>query len=370
MKMIDSPSPVIAAYLERLARGLKPLPAEEREDVLREIAAHLEDGLAAGQDPDALVARMGQAEEVAEALVTERLTAVDRRRTPRALAAMVARAAGVPFLVTFVLYVGLMVANTLYLYAELITASRVGVGTVAFLILFNLAPILVITLPIAALMAGLTGIPKFATLVSPATLRRLYPRLAAAGLLTGLVLSVLGFALNDTVVPTANRHTVDLVRQFILNEGTVAEHDRSPQELTLAALDRQLVAKHQERDQMVAAGATYPMIAERDKALRRMEVDRHLKLALPAYPFSLMAIGLAFGTLLARRRPVPLWLSVGLAIVAVAAIYTMMYLARFSDAFSGSPAMAAWSPVGLALLAAAAVWAFTKITRKGVYADV
>jgi lipopolysaccharide export LptBFGC system permease protein LptF len=171
-------------------------------------------------------------------------------------------------------------------------------------------------------------------------------------------------------VPTANRHTVDLVRQFILNEGTVAEHDRSPQELTLAALDRQLVAKHQERDQMVAAGATYPMIAERDKALRRMEVDRHLKLALPAYPFSLMAIGLAFGTLLARRRPVPLWLSVGLAIVAVAAIYTMMYLARFSDAFSGSPAMAAWSPVGLALLAAAAVWAFTKITRKGVYADV
>ncbi|MFN3429018.1 MAG: LptF/LptG family permease [Candidatus Sericytochromatia bacterium] len=366
----NTPSPAITAYLERLARGLKSLPADERDDVLREIGAHLEDGLAAGQDPDALLARMGPAEEVAEALVSERMRSVDQRRTPLALASMVARAAGVPFLVTFSLYVALMVGNSIYLYAELIAQSRVGVGTVVGLMLFNLPAILVVTLPIAALMTGLTALPKLATLLSPGTLKRLYPRLAAAGLMAGLVLSLAGFALNDGLVPVSNRMTVDLVRQFMLNQSPSPESTRSPQELSLAELDRRLAERRTERDRQATDGATYQAIAERDKALRLMEVDRHLKLALPAYSFSLMAIGLAFGTLLARRRPVPMWLSVGLAIVAVAAIYTAMNLARFSEAFSGSPALAAWSPVGLTLLVAAAVWALAKITQKGVYADV
>lgn len=362
--------PMIAAYLKELERGLTPLPTDEREDVLRELGAHLEDGLAAGQTPEALLAGMGPAREVADALVSERLVAVDQRRTPLGLTRMVARAAGVPFLVAFFAYVVLMVANTLYVYAELIASSKVGVGTVVGLMLFNLPAILVTTLPVAALLVGLAGLPKLARVVSTPTLRRMYPRLAAGALLVGLALSGFGFFLNDRVVPTTNRLTVDLVSQFILNEPTKPEADRSPQERTLADMDRHLAAMRAERDAKAAANAPYKEIEAINQRLKLSETDRHLKLAIPAYALPLMALGFALGTLLARRRAVRIWLHVGIALGTVMAIYTALSFARFSDALSGSPVLAAWGPLLLPTLAAAAIWAYAKITQKGVYADV
>jgi lipopolysaccharide export LptBFGC system permease protein LptF len=177
--------------------------------------------------------------------------------------------------------------------------------------------------------------------------------------------------LNDRLVPLTNRLTVNLVHDFILNQrGEIREADRSPQEQSLAEVDRRIAAQRAARDQAVAQGDSYQHVAKLDKELRTVEIDRHLKLALPTYALPLMALGFAIGSLLARRRPVPVWLHIGIAIATTIAIYLAMSFARASEAFSGSPAAAAWAPLLVPAIAAAAFWAYAKITRKGVYADV
>lgn len=65
--------PVVERYLSTLDQHLKDLPADDRQEVLRDIRSHLAEASAAGRSLDAALAKLGPADELARAYAVEAL---------------------------------------------------------------------------------------------------------------------------------------------------------------------------------------------------------------------------------------------------------------------------------------------------------
>lgn len=84
----DDPNAVIEQYLHQLRKHLKPLPAEEVEDLLQELRSHILDRTAVDESlsverVNEVLALLGRAEDVASQYMTENmLAAVDNSRSP------------------------------------------------------------------------------------------------------------------------------------------------------------------------------------------------------------------------------------------------------------------------------------------------
>lgn len=313
------------AYLARMARELKRLPAAEREDLLREIAGNLQDSLANSTNTTDALARFGPAEQFAAALLSERQIAVDRRRTSGEVVRIIARAALIPFVWSIVVFSVVMMFNTWYLYAEL--ASHWSFGVVARLLVLNLPAVLELALGVAAVFAGLTGLPRLARELSQPLFRAVLP-LAIGGILAGgAVVAGANFYFANHVVPSANRAVVDLVRaQLHLPAETPAQ--RSPQEQSLAEIGRHIAV-------LQAKPGTRP---DQAKELRQWQLSYHYRFAFSALPFVLAALGTTLGALFARkaalRRPrvrLMLGLSVGLFVTVCGLALVLSHRQAFQD---------------------------------------
>lgn len=127
-----------------------------------------------------------------------------------------------PFLLGVLGFVVIMLANTLYLYAELIVHSGVSVDVVAWLLLYNLPAIIVVTFPVAFLFSTLLAIGRLSKDSEVTAMRSVgvsFNRILLPLLGVSVVVSYAAFWINDEVVPWANRKTVDLVREMVLHQG-------------------------------------------------------------------------------------------------------------------------------------------------------
>ena len=127
-----------------------------------------------------------------------------------------------PFLLGVGGFVIIMLANTLYLYAELIVHSGVAPSVVALLLAYNLPAIIVVTFPVAYLFSTLLAIGRLSKDSEVTAMRSVgisFRRMLAPILAVSVVVSYGAFAINDYVVPWANRQTVDLVREMVLHQG-------------------------------------------------------------------------------------------------------------------------------------------------------
>ena len=127
-----------------------------------------------------------------------------------------------PFLLGVLGFVVIMLANTLYLYAELIVHSGVSVGVVAKLLAYNLPAIIVVTFPVAYLFSTLLAIGRLTKDSEVTAMRSVgvsFRRILMPLLTVSLLVSYAAFWINDEIVPWANRETVDLVREMVLHQG-------------------------------------------------------------------------------------------------------------------------------------------------------
>ncbi|MEB3284071.1 MAG: LptF/LptG family permease [Candidatus Sericytochromatia bacterium] len=127
-----------------------------------------------------------------------------------------------PFLLGVLGFVVIMLANTLYLYAELIVHSGVSVEVVAQLLAYNLPAIIVVTFPVAYLFSTLLAIGRLSKDSEVTAMRSVgvsFRRILLPLLAVSLLVSYGAFWINDEVVPWANRKTVDLVREMVLHQG-------------------------------------------------------------------------------------------------------------------------------------------------------
>ena len=89
-------NPAAARYLQRLDQELSAIPASERAEILREIADHIADSLAAGRRLDEVLTALGPADRLARGYAVElalnrpntRLGAIDKALTVIGLVAV------------------------------------------------------------------------------------------------------------------------------------------------------------------------------------------------------------------------------------------------------------------------------------------
>lgn len=307
-------------YLDRIARGLDRLPAAEREDVLREIRSHLEDGLAAGEPASVLLERMGAPESVAEAMLSERLVAVERRRSPLQLAAIVLQAAAIPLVLVLVIF-GVL---------ELIywKASTNPEPWTADKMFANWTVLAALMMPWILMVLGTFGLPKLHRELSASLFRRMLPYLTAV---------IMGLS----VLVTAGAYAVA--------DGAFQSGSGKRGELSDLQARRE---KARERLQ-AQSPHNYRALDRARETFEDLDQQYTLYSSLPLIHLGAAALGLSLGYLLRRRA----FLWVCLAAGGGALVLTISAMLMFAGSMTSPFAiMGVWGALSFQWLVVVALW--------------
>ena len=126
-----------------------------------------------------------------------------------------------PFVAGVVAFMIIMVSNTLYIFMELIVKSNIDPGTVGRMLAFNLPAIVVVTLPVAYMFATLLALGRLGRDSEIIALRACgvsLSRIIAPVIIMSVMISGLGFWMQEELVPWANRQTVEILKNMMRRE--------------------------------------------------------------------------------------------------------------------------------------------------------
>ncbi|MBT9544421.1 MAG: LptF/LptG family permease [Candidatus Sericytochromatia bacterium] len=126
-----------------------------------------------------------------------------------------------PFLAGVLAFMIIMISNTLYIFMELIVKSNIDPGTVGRMLAFNLPAIVVVTLPVAYMFATLLALGRLGRDSEIIALRAAgisLNRVIASVILASIVISAIGWGLQEKVVPWANQQTVEILKNMMKRE--------------------------------------------------------------------------------------------------------------------------------------------------------
>jgi lipopolysaccharide export system permease protein len=123
-----------------------------------------------------------------------------------------------PFVAGVVAFLIIMISNTLYIFMELIVKNNIDGWTVTQMLLYSLPAIVVVTLPVAYMFATLLALGRLGRDSEIIALRACgvsLTRCIAPVIIVSLLISGLGYWLNESVVPWANRQTVEVIKVML-----------------------------------------------------------------------------------------------------------------------------------------------------------
>ena len=123
-----------------------------------------------------------------------------------------------PFLAGVAAFMIIMISNTLYIFMELIVKSGVDVVTVLKMVAYSLPAIVVVTLPVAYMFATLLALGRLGRDSEIIALRACgvsLSRIIAPVIGMSLVISGIGFWMQEKVVPYSNRQTVEVLKNMM-----------------------------------------------------------------------------------------------------------------------------------------------------------
>lgn len=127
----------------------------------------------------------------------------------------------VPFVACVSGFTVMLLSGIVFDLADLIVSQRMPVWTVARLLMYKVPSVIAITLPTGALFAALLGLGRLAK-DSELTVMRVtgcsFRRLACPVVFAAVVVSILTFALNESVVPEANHRAENLYRRVVFKD--------------------------------------------------------------------------------------------------------------------------------------------------------
>lgn len=126
-----------------------------------------------------------------------------------------------PFLAGVLAFMIIMISNTLYIFMELIVKSNIDPGTVGRMLAFNLPAIVVVTLPVAYMFATLLALGRLGRDSEIIALRAAgisLNRVIASVILASILISAIGWGLQEKVVPWANQQTVEILKNMMKRE--------------------------------------------------------------------------------------------------------------------------------------------------------
>lgn len=126
-----------------------------------------------------------------------------------------------PFVAGVFAFMIIMVSNTLYIFMEQIVKSNVPVPIVLRMLLYSLPAIIVVTLPVAYMFATLLALGRLGRDSEIIALRACgvsLSRIVAPVIILSLMISGLGYWIQEFVVPWANRQTVEILKEMMKRE--------------------------------------------------------------------------------------------------------------------------------------------------------
>jgi lipopolysaccharide export system permease protein len=123
-----------------------------------------------------------------------------------------------PFVAGVVAFLIIMISNTLYIFMELIVKNNIDGWTVTQMLLYSLPAIVVVTLPVAYMFATLLALGRLGRDSEIIALRACgvsLTRCIAPVIIVSLLISGVGYWLNESVVPWANRQTVEVIKVML-----------------------------------------------------------------------------------------------------------------------------------------------------------
>lgn len=126
-----------------------------------------------------------------------------------------------PFTAGVIAFMIIMVSNTLYIFMEQIVKSNVPVPVVLRMLLYSLPAIVVVTLPVAYMFATLLALGRLGRDSEIIALRACgvsLSRIIMPVIVMSIIISGVGFGLQEKVVPWANQQTVEILKDMMKRE--------------------------------------------------------------------------------------------------------------------------------------------------------
>lgn len=123
-----------------------------------------------------------------------------------------------PFFAGVVAFMIIMISNTLYIFAELIVKSNAGIDVVLKMVLYSLPAIIVVTLPVAYMFATLLALGRLGRDSEIIALRACgvsLSRIIFPVILLSLIISGIGFYIQEKTVPWANQQTLEVLKDMM-----------------------------------------------------------------------------------------------------------------------------------------------------------
>ncbi len=126
-----------------------------------------------------------------------------------------------PFIAGVVAFMIIMISNTLYIFMELIVKSNIGPDIVGKMLLYSLPAIIVVTLPVAYMFATLLALGRLgrdSEIIAMRACGVSLSRIIMPVIVLSLLISSLGFWIQEELVPWANRQTVEILKDMVRRE--------------------------------------------------------------------------------------------------------------------------------------------------------
>lgn len=126
-----------------------------------------------------------------------------------------------PFFAGVVAFMIIMISNTLYIFMDLIVKSHAGVGVVIRVLLYSLPAIIVVTLPVAYMFATLLALGRLgrdSEIIAMRACGVSLSRIIVPVIVLSLIISGIGFWIQENMVPWANQQTVELLKDMMKRE--------------------------------------------------------------------------------------------------------------------------------------------------------
>lgn len=126
-----------------------------------------------------------------------------------------------PFTAGVAAFMIIMISNTLYIFMDLIVKSNADLGTVIQVLLFSLPAIVVVTLPVAYMFATLLALGRLgrdSEIIAMRACGVSLSRIIMPVIVLSLLISGLGFWIQENMVPWANQQTVSLLKNMMKRE--------------------------------------------------------------------------------------------------------------------------------------------------------
>lgn len=338
--MMHLKEPSLQKYLSQLKKQVQVLPVAEQEDLLKELESHFFEELQQGHSPELILQRLGKPETYARQFLNQYTEQLTRSGKLPEHARFLFRRALWPAALLGLGFVALMEANTLYIFADLLRKTPLTGLRSLQILAFSLPAILVVFLPLTPLFL----VPLYIYGLRSQNLHRplRMPKVWLMTLLIGLSAGLLCSGIQELLVPSANRQTIEVIKELMNDEA------RSKGEPALE-FNSEPDVRSQSMFEAYQSLSAHPNAPDRHKSL----LDYYTKMSLPLGALACALFGLLTASLMLSGLFQPLYTLLLIGGLLPLSLWYIVYSLAMADTHL-PPVWAAFIPdlslAGLSLL--------------------